>query len=335
MASSDESTTRGKLPEMIVIERRAGGRLLLRLLLIGLTVSVLANFAQFASYQEYVSSGDGPNERFESGELAADEKIAIVEISGTIMPPFTERILKTIEHVAEDEAVKGVVLAIDSPGGLVADSHQIYHRLQELRAKKPMVVTMERIAASGGYYVAMGAGPDAEIFAEPTTWTGSIGVIVPRYNLTGLAQKIGVESDSLQTGKFKDTLNPLREMTADERAMWGEIIDDAFLRFKTVIADNRPELDLEEVGNLATGQIYTAEQSVKSGLVDRIGYRDDAIEALKGRLGLSEVRVVRYSYPATLIDLLTASAQARSTPDLWKQVLEAQVPRAMYFCGWP
>ncbi|MEW4530564.1 signal peptide peptidase SppA [Maioricimonas sp. JC845] len=323
-------------PEMIVIERRTGGRLLLRLLMFGLVISVLFNLAQFASYQDYVSAGDGPNERFESGDLAAADKIAIVEISGTIMPPFTERILKTIEHVSEDDAVKGVVLAIDSPGGLVADSHQIYHRLQELRQKKPMVVTMGRIAASGGYYVAMGAGPDSPIFVEPTTWTGSIGVIVPRYDVSKLAEKIGVESDSLQTGKFKDTLNPLRPMTEDERAMWGAIIDDAFLRFKTVIADNRSDLDLEQVGELATGQIYTADQALEAGLVDEIGYQEDAIAVLKEKLGLSEVRVVRYSYPATLVDLLTASAQTRSHgTELLREILESQVPRAMYFCGWP
>ena len=102
------------------------------------------------------------------------------------------------------------LLVIDSPGGLVTDSHQIYHRLQKLQKEKPVNVQMKRMAASGGYYIAMGAGPKAKIFAEPTTWTGSIGVILPRYDFSKIAEQYGVASDPIKTGPYKDSLNPLR-----------------------------------------------------------------------------------------------------------------------------
>src|SRR4029077_5357237 len=120
-------------------------------------------------------------------------------VNGTIMPPFTKRILQSIDHAKDDKHVKGVVLVVDSPGGLVSDSHQIYHRLKELGKTKPIFVSMKSLAASGGYYVSMGAGEEGRIFAEPTTWTGSIGVIMPRYEVVELAKKVGIDSKPLKT----------------------------------------------------------------------------------------------------------------------------------------
>ncbi|MCA9006570.1 MAG: S49 family peptidase, partial [Planctomycetaceae bacterium] len=188
-------------------------RWMTRSLVVLLMISVLFNLGFYAWYKEYFTIAGGPTEQFETGDQFAADKIAIISITGTIMPPFTERILESIKAAAEDDRVKGILLEIDSPGGLVADSHQIYHRLVELRKKKPIVVSMKRMAASGGYYVAMGAGEKGVIFAEPTTWTGSLGVIIPRFDLSGLADKVGVVSDPLKTGEFKDALNPFREMT--------------------------------------------------------------------------------------------------------------------------
>ncbi|HBL48422.1 MAG TPA: signal peptide peptidase SppA, partial [Planctomycetaceae bacterium] len=170
-------------------------RWIMRSMVVLLMISVLFNLGFYAWYQEYFTIGGGPTEQFETGDQFAADKIAIISITGTIMPPFTERILESIKTADEDDRVKGVLLEIDSPGGLVADSHQIYHRLVELRQKKPIVVSMKRMAASGGYYVAMGAGEEGVIFAEPTTWTGSLGVIIPRFDLSGLAENLGVVSD--------------------------------------------------------------------------------------------------------------------------------------------
>ena len=199
-------------PIVIELQPTRSGRWGRRLLTLGLLVSIILNLVLYVSYAEYFSGSQGAREVFHSGDAAAAAKIAVVEAKGTISPPFTSRIRQSIKRAAEDDDVKGVLLVVDSPGGLVSDSHQIYHDLVKLREKKPVYVAMQRIAASGGYYIAMGAGKEGKIYAEPTTWTGSIGVIIPRYDLTALAEKVGVESDSLKTGPLKDAMNPLRPL---------------------------------------------------------------------------------------------------------------------------
>ena len=310
---------------------------LVRLLVFLLLMSLLMNFAQSVAFQDY-ASGEKPYEKFHSGELIASDKIARLEISGVIMPPYTDRWLEAIKKISEDDAVKGVVLIIDSPGGLVADSHQIYHRLQKLAEKKPIVVSMKRLAASGGYYIAMGAGPKARLFVEPTTWVGSIGVIVPRYDVSELAKEWGIKSDPLVTGPLKNTLDPLNPMTPEEEEVWKAILDDAFGRFISVIDTGRAKLDEAAIRKLATGQIYTAEQGLQNGLVDVIGYDDDATEHLKTQLGLTSVRIVEYEFPSSLFDLLSASGQSPASQptaaDPLKRLFEANVPRAMYLFGW-
>lgn len=307
---------------------------LARILLICLLISVLFNLSFYSLYQEFFTVGAGPTEEFESGDPHAEQKIAIISISGTIMPPFTERILKAIKKANEDDQVKGVILEIDSPGGLVADSHQIYHRLVELREKKPIVVSMKRLAASGGYYVAMGAGEAGVIFAEPTTWTGSLGVIIPRFDLSGLANKVGVVSDPLKTGEFKDALNPFRNLTKAEREIWDHILDESYQRFINIIADNRKNLDFDQVKKLATGQIYTATDAKANGLIDEIGYQEDAIVRLQEITGLKKVRVIKYSHPASLADILLSSVKAEQPENQKQALLESTVPRAMYFASW-
>ncbi len=298
-----------------------------------LCASILCNVSLYGVYREYFASTEPPQERFHSGDESASDKIAVLAVEGTIMPPFTERLLKQIDHVIKDDKIKGVLLVVDSPGGLVADSHQIFHKLQKLRDKKPIFVQMKRMAASGGYYISMGAGPQGRIYAEPTTWTGSIGVILPRYDASKLADKLGIASDPLKTGEFKDALNPFRPMTDNERKLWENILDQSFQKFIEVIDSNREGLDLASVKALATGQIYTADDALKNKLIDEIGYQEDALKALQESLKLSSVRVVRYQTPTTLIEQLLGM-QAKPAIDPWKLLVEASVPRAMYLCSW-
>jgi len=229
--------------------------------------------------------------------------------------------------------VKGVLLAVDSPGGFVADSHQIYHALQKLTKKKPVYVQMKRMAASGGYYISMGAGPQAKIFAEPTTWTGSIGVIIPRYDVSALAEKFGVGSEPLKTGEFKDSLNPFRPLSENDRKLWANIMDQSFQQFMSVIDENRDTLDAAQVKTLATGQIYTAQDAVENGLIDQIGFEEDALAALQSKVGLSQARVVTYEHPAGLLDLLSMSSKAQAT-NPWRAMLEASVPQALFYASW-
>lgn len=308
----------------------------LLLVLIALGVSLLFNLGLLGAFLEYAGTTDGPTEKLHSGSLTESNKIAIIEVSGTIMPPFTERILKQIAKAKDDDHVKGVLLVIDSPGGLVADSHQIYHELEKLTGekKKPLFVQMKRLAASGGYYIAMGGGPEAKIYAEETTWTGSIGVIMPRYNVAELADKVGVKSEPLTTGEFKDTLNPFKPMSERDKELWMNILNQSYDKFTSIIAKNREKkLDLEHVKKLATGQIFTAQDAKDNGLIDEIGYEEDSLAALKTHLGLTSVRVVKYQQPPSVIDvLLGSSARTKSSP--LEQLLESSVPRAYYFCSW-
>ncbi|RLS55729.1 MAG: signal peptide peptidase SppA, partial [Planctomycetota bacterium] len=236
-----------ELPRTIRVElvqpRRWWPRIVLGLFLMSLLLNLILMVTTTAMVTLTPSQSQGPIEKFVSGDAHSLQKLAILEMSGTIMPPFTERTLKTIDHLIEDDSVKGVLLSIDSPGGFVADSHQIYARLLKLREKKPIYVAMKRLAASGGYYVAMAAGPSGKIFAEPTTWTGSIGVIIPRYDVSKLATDYGIKSEPLVTGPFKDTLNPFRAMTPEEFTLWSDIMNDAFDRFKGVIDEGRGTLN--------------------------------------------------------------------------------------------
>lgn len=279
----------------------------------------------------------GQSEKFVTGSATATDRIAIIDIEGTIMPPFTAQWIEQVERARDDDHVRGVILSIDSPGGLVADSHQIYHKLKQLSAKKPVYVSMKRMAASGGVYVAMGAGEAGKIFAEPTTWTGSIGVIIPRYDLSGLAGKFGVASDPLTTGPFKDAMNPLRPMTEPERALWTTIMNDSFDRFVKIVDEGRKPLDEKVIRDrLATGQVFTATQALENGLIDGIQFEEEVITTLQTDLGLSAVRVVRYQRPPTLVDVLLGEVSAaRPAPELtWRKALEATVPQALYYCSW-
>lgn len=311
-----------------------GRRLATWLLMLLLIFSLLMNLGMYVAFEDYFAEAEGPSEIFHSGDKTATSKIARIRIEGTIMPPFTGRILKDIKKAKDDDHVKAVLLVIDSPGGLVSDSHHIYHHLTELRDKKPIYVAMQGMAASGGYYVAMGAGEKGKIFAMPTTWTGSIGVIIPHYEATGLAEKVGVKSEPLKTGEFKDALSPFREMTAAERKLWEDIMNQSFEEFLKVIDDNRVTLDMAAVRKLATGQIYTARDAKQLGMIDAIGYEEDALKELKKVANLETARVVSYHHAVGLTDLLLGSSARRDPMAEWRALLEATVPRAMFYCSW-
>lgn len=303
----------------------------LRLLSALLLASLLLNVAFWARSLMRVRSA--VPEFHHSGVTGAAERIAIIPIEGLITPPFTERWIRQIEQAREDDSVRGVVLHVDSPGGFVADSDHLYQAVRELSEAKPVHVAMKRLAASGGYYLAMGIGPGGTIWAEPTTWTGSIGVIIPRYNAARLAEEIGVEVDPLVTGPFKDSLNPFRDMSNEEQQVWDAILEDAFDRFVSVIVSGRGELDEPAVRELATGQIYTAEQARTNQLVDEIGDLDDAVASLAAELNLQDYEAIEYRSTPGLIDLMLG-VRSDPAPSIYESLLDSTVPRAMYYCSW-
>lgn len=297
-------------------------------------LSILLNLSLLATSADYFATDGKVKEKYHSGSKTSEDKIAIIEAAGTIMPPFTEKIIDQIKKAKDDESVKGVLLKIDSPGGMVTDSHQIYHQLELLRAKKPIYVLMEDIAASGGYYIAMGAGKTGKIFAEPTTWTGSIGVILPHYQAEELAQKIGIKANPLKTGQFKDALSPFRPMTEEEEREWQNIIDQAFQRFLNLIVENRPEMPLDKLKPLAQGQVFTSDDALKNGLIDQIGFEEDVLGALKSELKLADPRIVRYEREAGLSEILMGASFNAGPREQWQELIDLTVPRAMYHCSW-
>ena len=239
-------------------------------------------------------------------------------------------IKKQIDRVKEDDSVKAVVLRVDSPGGTVNASDYLYHHLREMLREKdvPMVVSMGSMCASGGYYVAMAVGDQEQaIFAEPTTWTGSIGVVIPHYNVSGLLESWNIQDDSIASHRYKLMGSPTRELTDEQREeeqkLFQDLVDKSFTRFRDIVAEGRPKLseDEEKLAEATTGRIFTADEAQELGLVDEIGFIEKAIERAAELAGRStkNLRCVKYTEPPTsLTSLLSAETDlsVRVAPDL-------------------
>ena len=261
------------------------------------------------------------------------DTVAIITISGIITQDIDGYVDKQVREVLEDDSIKAVVLRVDSPGGTVTGSDYYLYRLRNMKRERdiPVVVSMGSMAASGGYYVSMCGD---KIYAEQSTFTGSIGVKIPLFNAAELCEKIGVEDATVASHHLKGMGGLAREMTEEERLIWQGLVDDAFGTFKQVIRDGRPrfEENPEELDVLATGQVYTANQALENGLIDEIGFLDDAVEyaILQANLNPDKVRVVRYGRTPKLSDLLLGQAED-DTPDPLS-LLDMSTPTAYYIC---
>jgi protease-4 len=246
-------------------------------------------------------------EKHFSGNKNAKDKIAIITISGVIYGGEETGFIRQIEKAADDDKVKAVVLRIDSPGGTVSGSDYYHHKLLQFKSKRgiPIIVSMGDMATSGGYYLAVTGD---EIFAEHSTLTGSIGVIMPNYDLSELCEKIGIKSDPLVSGPLKQLGSVTRKLTDEERAVLESVINDKFARFKEIVCDGRPALraNPELLAEVTTGRIFLAQQALDKQLIDRIGYLEDAVEHAATRAGLTQdnYRVVRYESPKKLFETM-------------------------------
>ncbi|MFM8577760.1 MAG: S49 family peptidase, partial [Planctomycetaceae bacterium] len=177
------------------------------------------------------------------------------------------------------------------------------------------------------------------IFAEPATLTGSIGVIIPHFDLSQLLKRFDIEDDSISSGPLKEMLSPTKdrppELAERERKVLQALVDEMFGRFKEIVKAGRPALDDAAIEKVTTGQVFTAAQAVEAGLVDRIGFLEDAIERARELAGLSpsEARVVRYSRPSGLLDEVLGGEAAGATMSL-ANLAELATPRAWYLCTW-
>ncbi|HEY7436846.1 MAG TPA: signal peptide peptidase SppA [Methylomirabilota bacterium] len=248
------------------------------LIALGAGVGVLALFV-FTVWLILAVSDDG---------LPGGAKVAVVEVEGVIgvgvdRGSDTESIVRTLAEYRDDPAVRAVVLRIDSPGGVVAPTQEIFTAVRRLReTKKPVVASLGSVAASGGYYVAVSAD---RIFASPGTLTGSIGVVMQLANVEGLLKKVGVEYVVVKAGVYKDVGNFARAMTPEERRVLQALLDDVYDQFISAVAEGRG-LEPQAVRAFAEGRIYSGRQAHGLKMVDDLGGLEDAIEAAAKMAGL-------------------------------------------------
>jgi protease-4 len=272
-------------------------------------------------------------------------KIAIISIEGIILDGegFFKGQIDRAQKEIESGDLKAIVLRVNSPGGTICGSDYMLHHLRELvekagKKKTPIVVSMGGVAASGGYYVAMCVGDTPRsIFAEPSTWTGSIGVIIPHYNLAGLMEKLGVKEDDVASNPLKTMGSIAREMTPQEREIFKVLVNEGFTQFKDVIQSGRPTFrkDPAALDKLATGQVFTSKQALQNGLIDEIGFIEKAIDrAIElAKLDPKDVKVVKYKAEPRLANLLFGQSEARKPLDL-SLLLDSTTPRGYYLCTW-
>ena len=304
-------------------------------------IAVLSAVGSAGAFSQYFQRDSRVVEKWHSLSKLAADKVAIVSVTGAILGG-DGFVRAQLDQAEEDEAVKAIVLRVDAPGGTVSGSDEIHHRLAKLVEKRdiPVVVSMGGIAASGGYYVAMAnRGKDDVIFAEPATLTGSIGVIIPHFDISQALRKYDIRDDSIASGPLKEMLSVSKDRTPElaekERKLIQELVDDMFRRFKEIVKAGRPKLDDAAVDRVATGQIFTARQALEAGLVDRIGFLEDAIDRAVELAGLSaeKARVVKYTKPKGLLDEVLGGASPTGRVDL-AAIAELTTPRGWYLCSW-
>lgn len=271
----------------------------------------LGSLGRVSPLEEVVISGD------------AVHKIALLEVSGVIAfeasntwefggqkPSVISRLHEALDLAASDPQVKGLVLRVRSPGGGVAPSETLHHliTLWKAQTEKPVVAFLQGIAASGGYYIAVAAD---HIVAHPSSVTGSIGVIMPGFNVADLMDRFGVVDQTLTSGPFKDSGSMTRAMRDDEREQLQSVISDLYARFVDVVDEGRPKLDRFAVERLADGRIFTSNQALKAGLVDEVGHMDVAVNSLMHLANLSTAMLVTYKQVGETVNNVYSDLSSR------------------------
>ncbi|MEG0470715.1 MAG: signal peptide peptidase SppA [Solibacillus sp.] len=242
-----------------------------------------------------------------------------------------------LESVLHDDSIKGVVLTVNTPGGGVIESAEIYEKLVQIKEERqvPIYVSMGTMAASGGYYI---SAPADKIFAQRETITGSIGVIMQSMNYGELAKKIGIEFETIKSGEHKDMFGGVRPSTTEELAMLQEMIDESYEQFVDIIEEGRGMSDAQ-VKKVADGRILGGTQALKAGLVDEIGNEKDVIAAMRADFGLEDAELFEYATEsdswASLFGVKIGSMLSPSVESqyLAKIISSTNSPRMMYLYG--
>ncbi len=261
-------------------------------------------------------------ETYLSGPRDSSQKVVVIDIEGVIAPSqagllgvqgesMVARVERYLGRAAADSNVVGVVLRVDSPGGAVTDSDQIYQLLREFREEtgKSVATYFHATAASGGYYVGM-AGE--RVFMHPTGITGSIGVIMGIWNYSKAAKQLGIERVTIVSERtpYKDLLDGAKPVAKGEKRILLGLVDEMYDRFVDVVAAGRPELSRDQIEKLADGRIYSARQAQRAGLVDEMGSLRDAVAWVRARCDAEQAKAVRYEPLPSFLDSLMGAQSA-------------------------
>ncbi|MEK4230333.1 signal peptide peptidase SppA [Solibacillus sp. FSL H8-0538] len=288
------------------------------------------------TYEEIVEEGD------------FDNRIAHLTVNGVIQDVGPTALWESVEYdhqyfleqlesILNDESVKGIVLSVNSPGGGVLESAEIHSKLVQIKEERqiPIYVSMGSMAASGGYYI---AAPGDKIFAQRETITGSIGVIMQSYNYEKLAEKVGIEFETIKSGAHKDMFSGARATTDEELAMVQEMIDELYEEFVDVIEEGRG-MSEATIKKVADGRILGGTQALKAGLVDEIGTEKDVIAAIRADYDLQDATLFEYVAEsdswASLLGMKVGSFFAPSAESQYisKIISSTNSPRMMYLYG--
>jgi protease-4 len=334
---------------------RRGGRgwmILALILFVLLAFSLLTNVRHFASSlmggRVVHARAVGPRlEEILVEQNDAFDKIAVIEVNGIITSRMSdgggfnmvEVIRAQLKRAEEDDRVKAVLLKVDSPGGEVLASDEIYHALADFQTKaaKPIVASMGNLAASGGYYI---SAPCQWIVANDLTITGSIGVILHSWNYRGLMNKVGLQPDTYKSGKFKDMLSGEREpgqIPPEEREMVQSLINETYEKFKSAVANGRKAAQQANKGKgrsldpswgeYADGRVLSGTKAYELGFVDQLGALDDAVARARTLAGISKANLVEYRQRYELSDFLRLFGKSEGRSQVVKVDLGMDVPR--------
>lgn len=263
-------------------------------------------------------------------EGTGQHKIVQVYVEGQIASGvFSDDIISQLNRILKDNKVKGIVLHVNSPGGDVVTSDNIYNKLVEIKnSGRKVVVSMGPIAASGGYYL---AASGEQIFANPSTITGSIGVIISFTNYKGLGEMLGFKSINITSGENKALTDPLSDFSNKAEEIYQSVVEDSFEQFVNVIMEGR-NMSKEQVLNIADGRVFSGKQAKEVGLIDQYGSLEDATEYLKSTLNEPDIRVVRYIKNSSVLDVMSLRSQTTYDQQFnkIKEELEGSQPKIMY-----
>ncbi len=276
--------------------------------------------------------------RVKEGRGWSRPKVAIIEVEGMLMNARTGGFLQPtenklslftqqLEQAERDDDVKAVVLRINSPGGTVTASDTMYEMVRKFRekTKKPVIGSTQEVAASGAYYVACGCD---EIVAHPTSVIGSIGVIFETFDVSRGLDKLGIKNESIKSGELKDMGSPFKPLAPEARAVMQGMIDQYYTRFVGVVRETREITDSQKLSTATDGRVFSGQQALELGLVDRLGTLEDAIDLAKEKSRSPGAAVVMYKRPYGYQGSIYASAP---TPPPQANVLQLQLPDADLF----